>query len=106
MIKHYILDENMRVKRATLGEWAEWFESPSNTIIFLHMFKDCRVSTIFLGLDHGWEEGGPPVLWETMVFGGPLDHQQCRCAGTIEQAEAMHVAMVNKVHASLTGLTQ
>lgn len=27
-----------------------------------------RVSTVFLGLDHSFN-GGPPVLWETMVFG-------------------------------------
>jgi hypothetical protein len=31
-----------------------------------------QVSTVFLGLDH--QHGiGPPVLWETMVFGGPLE---------------------------------
>lgn len=26
------------------------------------------VSTVFLGLDHGLYDG-PPVLWETMIFG-------------------------------------
>lgn len=31
-----------------------------------------RVSTVFLGLDHGFGTG-KPVLFETMVFGGPLD---------------------------------
>lgn len=29
-----------------------------------------RVSTVFLGLDHSYGEG-PPVLWETMIFGMP-----------------------------------
>jgi len=36
-----------------------------------------RVSTIFLGLDQAFfhDRGEPhePVLWETMVFGGPYD---------------------------------
>ena len=30
---------------------------------------DARVSTVFLGLDHGCGDD-PPVLFETMVFGG------------------------------------
>jgi len=32
-----------------------------------------RVSTIFLGMDHNWFDDGPPLLFESMVFGGPLD---------------------------------
>lgn len=34
-----------------------------------------EVSTIFLVLDHGRNES-VPVLWETMVFGGPDDMAQ------------------------------
>jgi hypothetical protein len=30
--------------------------------------RDWEVSTVFLGLDHQFGSG-PPVLWETMVFG-------------------------------------
>ena len=40
---------------------------------------------------------GPPVLWETMVFGGKLDQEQARCSGNREQAEAMHNEMVERV---------
>lgn len=32
----------------------------------------CQISTIFLVLDHAWDDG-PPMLWETMAFGGPRD---------------------------------
>jgi len=35
------------------------------------------VSTIFLSINHNWV-GGPPILWETMVFGGPSDDWQER----------------------------
>jgi hypothetical protein len=31
------------------------------------------VSTVFLGVDHDFG-GGPPVLWETMIFNAPDDH--------------------------------
>lgn len=56
------------------------------------------VSTVFLGMDHGWGDG-PPVLWETMIFGDghPLDQDMMRCSGSREQAEAMHRTMVEKV---------
>lgn len=31
-----------------------------------------RVSTVWRGVDYAWGEGGPPVIFETMVF-GPAD---------------------------------
>jgi len=56
-----------------------------------------HVSTIFLGLDHRpWGAHGPPILFETMVFGGPLDQEQERY-GTWEEAAAGHTAMVARV---------
>ena len=49
---------------------------------------DVRVSTVFLGLDHGFE-GGPPVLWETMIFGGEHHDYQDRYTSW-EDAEVGH----------------
>jgi hypothetical protein len=43
------------------------------------MIGDVRVSTVFLSLDHNWGHG-PPLLWETMVFGGELDGKCFRYA--------------------------
>lgn len=57
-----------------------------------------RISTVFLGIDYSWGKG-PPVLWETMVFGGKLDREMNRCSGSWEQAEAMHADMVERVKA-------
>jgi hypothetical protein len=55
------------------------------------------VSTVFLGLDHQWHAHGPPLLFETMVFGkGELDERQERCT-TWEEAEAMHETMCEEV---------
>ena len=56
------------------------------------------VSTVFLGIDHGFGHG-PPILFETMVFGGVLDQEQERYA-TWEEAEAGHAAMVVRVKES------
>ena len=58
---------------------------------------DARISTVFLGIDHSHGHG-PPLLFETMIFGGVHDQYQVRCS-TWEQAEAQHAtacAMVRK----------
>ena len=57
--------------------WAHWFETANRRVC--HDMDEgqgadaVRVSTVFLGLDHRFGGNGPPILWETMVFGGPLD---------------------------------
>jgi hypothetical protein len=58
----------------------------------------CDVSTVFLCLDHGHSLDGPPILFETMVFGGPMNDWQRRYA-TWDEAMAGHretVALVRK----------
>lgn len=64
--------------------------------------RGATVSTVFLGLDHSFHKGGPPVLWETMVFrkgegGKRVGGEQDRCSGSREQALAMHQRMVERV---------
>jgi len=61
---------------------------------------DVVISTVFLGLDYRVSRRGPPLLFETRVFGGSLDRFQNRCA-TWDKAEAMHaeaVALVRGEH--------
>ena len=59
---------------------------------------DATVSTVFLAVDHSFGDG-PPLLFETMVFGGALDCEQVRYA-TWEEAEAGHAAMCERVRSS------
>lgn len=54
------------------------------------------VSTVWLGLDHNWWAGGPPLIFETMIFGGPLDGELWRYS-TPEQARAGHRRVVRLV---------
>jgi hypothetical protein len=74
--------------------WARWFEKADR-----HVAQDeregVRISTVFLGLDHNWSDG-PPLLFETMIFGGVYDGEYGRCS-TWEEAEAMHQRMVAHV---------
>lgn len=74
-----------------LWTWAEEFESRDREVAFDRV-GDIYVSTVFLGLDHAFGDG-EPLLFETMIFGGPLDEYTRRYA-TWEQAEEGHRATV------------
>lgn len=55
---------------------------------------DIAVSMVFLGLDHSF--GGPgPVVFESLVFGGPYDGEMDRYQ-TYEQALSGHKRLVDK----------
>ena len=92
----YILDGHKAVP-VDLMTWAEWYEKADRKVAKDTVGESC-ISTVFLGINHQWGEG-PPLLFETMVFDGPLDGEQERCS-TWEQAEAQHAAMVEKVKAA------
>lgn len=55
-----------------------------------------EVSTVFLTINHSHTLDGPPILFETLVFGGPLANEQERYA-TWDEAEVGHAWMVERV---------
>ena len=58
----------------------------------LNTLHGVTVSTVFLGLNHNHSEHGGPILFETMIFGGPLDQHQTRYE-TYAEAEQGHADM-------------
>jgi len=70
-----------------------------NRRVALTEIGSVRVSTVFLGLNHAWDDG-PPLLFETVVFGGPLSDEQDQCS-TYDEAEAMHERMCERVRQSI-----
>jgi len=99
----YVLDQNGEpVAEPDPQVWADWFfqskiKEPKLSIVRRSKIGKAIVSTVFIGVDHNFSEDGPPILWESMVFGGPFDHQSTRCSGSREQAEAMHERMIQLV---------
>lgn len=49
--------------------------------------EPCNVSTIWMGIDLGMSRGGPPIIFETMVFGGPHDYACMRYATELDARE-------------------
>lgn len=55
-----------------------------------------HVSTVFLALDHRYaKEEGDPLVFETLVQGGPNDQDMERYS-TYEEAEAGHARLVQR----------
>ena len=91
-----ILVNGQLVKPSLVGwEWARWFENADNRRVGETWVGNIRISTVCLGMDHSFGDG-PPLWFETMVFGGQLDQEQERYS-TLEQAQAGHDLMVERV---------
>jgi hypothetical protein len=70
--RHYICDENMQpVQVDDWLTWAKWYETADRHVALTEI-GDAKVSTVFLSLNHAFHDG-PPLLYETLVFGGELD---------------------------------
>jgi len=91
----YILDGHKAVLEPDLIKWAIWFGTAKRHVAKTEITPEIKVSTVFLGLDHQYGDG-PPLIFETMVFGGELDGQMERYS-TWEEAETGHKQWVGKV---------
>lgn len=98
MTDFWILGEDGEPKPTDLMTWAVWFRDVDRHVAD-ERIGDVRVSTVFIGLDHNFGRLGPPILWESMVFGGPLDGEMARYT-TREDARAGHARLVGRVRAA------
>jgi len=97
-IEWYILDANHNVVLPdSFLEGAKWFEEHlKERIVAQEEVNGVRISTVFIGLDHSYGSSSLPVVFETMIFKGPLDQEQDRYH-TWTEAEAGHIQMVERV---------
>lgn len=87
MRRYYRLDGQTPVP-CSLDEWMQWQTDGADKSVAADRIGESLISTVFLGLDHQFMPG-PPLLFETMIFGGPADGDQWRCE-TYAEALAMH----------------
>lgn len=108
----YILKEGKIAECHDIKEWAEFIENPKNKRVDYTEVGDCYVSTVFLGIDHGFGSG-EPLLFESMVFlnrteivkapwGGSYKHnpafeEYTTRYATLEEAKRGHRRLVNKM---------
>lgn len=93
-LRLYILEGHTPIPAKNTEQWGSWFGSVDH-----HVADDeidgIRVSTVFVGIDYSFGLG-PPLFYETMVFGGRFD--QCiQRYETWDEAEKGHRQWVNRV---------
>jgi hypothetical protein len=93
----YILEGHEVREIDEILEWGRWLENHKDECrVAFDTIYDVGVSTVFLGSDRRLSGDGPPLLFETTVFGGPLDLYTNRYS-TWEEAEAGHKEIVEYV---------
>jgi hypothetical protein len=75
--------------------WMELFTQPRR-VAYTDLGQQGTVSTVWLGLDHSFGFDGPPLIYETLVFGGPLADEMERYT-TLEQARTGHQFMLMRL---------
>ena len=111
MSKWYILDNNHKPVHKPVLEAAKWMEdNPNRKTVGYDELTDLngdevRVSTVFLALDHCWN-GGKPILWETMIFGGENDQAYQERYASYEQAIEGHQKAINFIKKGNYGNTE
>ena len=89
---YYILggeDGQTPIEVTDIFEWGMWFETANRTVAHTTIIKGVEVSTVFLGLNHSFSPEPPPILFETLVFGGKHDGDMRRYS-TWDEAEQGH----------------
>jgi hypothetical protein len=88
MSDRYILHGTEVVPEPDLMAWGKWMEEAERLVRSTEI-QGIYVSTVFLGLDHNFG-GGPPLVFETMVFDKNDEGGYCERCSTWAQAEIQH----------------
>lgn len=80
-----------------LSKWGAWMAvHPDERHLAVDEQGQVKVSTLFLGLDHGYgSDSSEPILWETRIMRGVHDGETKRYK-TKEEALEGHKIMVKK----------
>lgn len=83
-------------------KWADWQARADNEVQTDHVSDEIVVSTIFLGIDAGAGELHSPLLWETIIVGGPQGGY-CRRYGSREAALNGHYGALEIAKNTMNG---
>jgi len=90
-MNHYILNAIGEPEQTDVLTWSMW-SATTNRVVEKTQIDGSSVSTVFIGSGFGQR----PLLWETMVFDGPLDGERF-CYETRMQAVRGHLEMCDRV---------
>lgn len=108
-MRYWICDVNQNARPVSEVEWHAWLRAEHDgthpdirRVASDELPNGARVSTVFLIMDHNFTGFGPPVLWETMIFGlpGEEDDYQMRYS-SVEEAREGHKQAITWAHTRL-----
>jgi len=88
--------DHVRMRAWESGDLDEREEPWTNKRVGDTNVGELRVSTVWLGLNHAFGPG-PPLIFETMVFGLDDGEELMFRYSTLEEAEAGHLRVVNRL---------
>lgn len=105
MSEYYILggEDGRTPIQATMEEWSAWEMDARKTQasfdrmkrVWLTNIGGYRISTVFLGLNHGWMSEHP-LIFETLAD-GPEGWEEMERYSTWEEAELGHFQIVEEI---------
>ena len=106
---YYIFDDQHETWAVDFATWCDWSAATGRVRQLADTRIEAtgsrpfpvRITTIFLGIEDRATVGGPPILWETRIQGGPLDGRGWRFA-TYAAARAGHAHLCRAIR-RLTG---
>jgi len=87
-VKTYILENGVVTEEPDMNRWMIWC-AKNESHVNLTKVAEYTISTIFLGIDHNFSSEGPPVVFETMLFGENLNEKMVRTS-TLKEAKQCH----------------
>src|SRR6266436_924888 len=100
-LKYFMLDGDKVTSTNDIHEWGKWMQT-NNRQIGHDAINGVKISTVFLGLDHSFMDEGPPVLFETMLFGEGANNEQWRYSSR-EMAEEGHAKIKERLEQFFAG---
>ena len=96
---HYAFKDGEIIEIHDFLEWAKWFERSATDPLYSRTIAriargDVFISTVFLSLDHSFDDG-PPVLFETLVTVDGEEEDMLRYI-TLEEAKIGHGECIEK----------
>jgi hypothetical protein len=106
----YILEGKTFRRARSLDEWGEFMSLEGKVPLYRHVGRDyfyiggvgyCNLSTVFLGLDHGFpvigNEHSNPVLFESLIFGGDSLNDSMKRYTSWGDAEQGHIRIYHRI---------
>jgi hypothetical protein len=94
--RYYIL-QNEQVRETDFAVWAAWAYTRLRDRVIRHtLIEEVHVETFFLAFDQGYIGDAPPILFETIVQGEPVNGGSARYT-TMQDALAGHEVIVQGV---------